>query len=250
MTEPEQRSQGRKTAAYILVAIAGTLILAEAGLFGFSGLRELIGTLFRLAFNSIPYLLVIAGIFWITRSGKGESPLMAWLVIVFGAVLIISQIGLFGLSFTELFVPMILVTVAFFLVNPRNLLPRSLNTANEDLDPNQEEIKLFAFMGGGELNFHSRQLKGGEIMAIWGGYEIDFTEADMAGDSMRLSIYCVMGGVEIKVPANWRVEKSGALCIMGGFSNKTRDMAEELNLPPKTLVVTGLALMGGGEIRN
>ena len=181
MAEP-QSAQGRKTAAYILVAIAGVLILAEAGLFGFSGLRELIGWLFRLAFNSIPWLLVLAGIFWITRSGRGKAPLMAWLVIIFGAVLIVSQIGLFGLSFSDLFVPMILVTIAFFLVNPRNLLPRSLNTANEDLDPNENEIKLFAFMGGGELNFHSRQLKGGEVMAIWGGYEIDFSEADIEGD--------------------------------------------------------------------
>ncbi|MCY3565464.1 MAG: LiaF-related protein [Gammaproteobacteria bacterium] len=249
MSEPDS-PQSRKTVAYVLVAIAGALILAEAGLFGFSGLRDLIGTLFRLAFNSIPYLLVLAGIFWITRSNKGGAPLMAWLVIIFGAVLIVSQIGLFGLSFSELFVPLILVTVAFFLVNPRNLLPRSLNTANEDLDPDQQEIKLFAFMGGGELNFHSKRLKGGEVMAIWGGYEIDFSDADMEGDSMQLHVYCVMGGVEIKVPANWNVEKSGALCIMGGFSNKTRNMAEELNLPSKTLVVTGLALMGGGEIRN
>ncbi len=249
MTEPES-SQGRKTAAYVLVAVAGLLILSNAGLFSFLGLRDLIGAIFRLIFNSIPYLLVLAGVFWISRAEKGRAPLMAWLVILFGVVLIVSQIGLFGLSFGDMVVPVILLTVAFFLVNPRNLLPRSLNTSNADLNPEQDEIKLFAFMGGGELNFHSRQLKGGEVMAIWGGYELDFTEADMAGDSMRLHVYCIMGGVEITVPANWKVEKSGSLCIMGGYSNKTRDMAEELNLPPKTLIVTGLALMGGGEIRN
>ncbi len=250
MIESEASPKGRKTTAYILVAVAGVLILAEAGLFGFAGLRDLIGMLFRLAFNSIPYLLALAGIVWITRSGRRQAPLIAWLMIVFGAVLIVSQIGLFGLRFSDLIVPMILVTVAFFLVNPRNLLPGGLNTATEDLDPDQREIKLLAFMGGGELNFHSKQLRGGEVTAIWSGYDIDFSEADMEGDTMRLHVYCVMGGVEIKVPANWKVEKSGALCIMGGFSNKTRDMAEELNLPSKTLIVTGLALMGGGEIRN
>jgi len=250
MIQPETSPRGRKTAAYILVAVAGVLILAEAGVFGFTGLRDLIGTLFRLAFNSIPYLLVLAGIVWIMRSGKGEAPLMAWLAVLFGAVLIISQIGLFGLSFSDMFVPMILVIIAFFLVNPRNLLPGGINTATADLDPDQHEIKLLAFMGGGELNFHSKQLRGGEVTAIWSGYDIDFSEADMEGDSMRLHVFCLMGGVEIKVPANWKVEKSGALCIMGGFSNKTRDMAEELNLPSKTLIVTGLALMGGGEIRN
>lgn len=249
MSEPDS-PQSRKTVAYVLVAIAGILVLSNAGLFNIFGLRDLIGAIFRLIFNSIPYVLTLAGIFWIARSGKREAPLMAWLVIVFGAVLIVSQIGLFGLSFGDMVAPMILITVAFFLVNPRNLLPRRLNTSNDELDPNQQEIKLFAFMGGGELNYHSKQLKGGEVMAIWGGYDLDFSDADMEGDSMQLNLYCIMGGVEITVPANWKVEKSGAVCIMGGYSNKTRDMAEELNLPSKTLVVTGLALMGGGEIRN
>lgn len=249
MSEPDS-PQSRKTVAYVLVAIAGILVLSNAGLFNIFGLRDLIGAIFRLIFNSIPYVLTLAGIFWIARSGKREAPLMAWLVIVFGAVLIVSQIGLFGLSFGDMVAPMILITVAFFLVNPRNLLPRRLNTSNDELDPNQQEIKLFAFMGGGELNYHSKQLKGGEVMAIWGGYDLDFSDADMEGDSMQLNLYCIMGGIEITVPANWKVEKSGAVCIMGGYSNKTRDMAEELNLPSKTLVVTGLALMGGGEIRN
>ncbi len=242
--------QSRKTVAYILVAIAGVLVLSSTGLFSLAGLGDLIGWVFRLAFNAIPYALTLAGIFWISKSGRKNTPVIAWLVLAFGVVLIISQIGLFGLSFSDMIAPMILVTVAFFLVNPRNLLPRNFNTSNEDLDPDDGEIKLFAFMGGGELNYQSKQLRGGEIMAVWGGYEIDFNGADMEGDTMRLNLYCVMGGVQITVPANWKVEKSGALCIMGGFSNKTRDMAEELNLPPKTLIVSGLALMGGGEIRN
>ncbi len=249
MSEPDS-PQSRKTVAYVLVAIAGLLILSNVGLFSFIGLTDLIGTLFRLLFNSIPYIITLAGIFWIVRSGRREAPLMAWLLTLLGAVLIISQLGLFGLSFGEMIAPMILLTVAFFLVNPRNLLPRRLNTGNEDIDPEEQEIKLFAFMGGGDLKYHSRRLRSGEVMAIWGGYEIDFSEADMEGDSMQLNLYCIMGGIEITVPANWKVEKSGAMCIMGGYSNKTRDMAEELNLPSKTLVVTGLALMGGGEIRN
>jgi len=242
--------QHRKTAAYVLVAVAGALILSDLGLFNLPGLGDLFRWIFWLVSHSIPYLLVLAGIFWIVRSDKGEAPVMAWLVIVFGAILIVSQLGLFDLSFRDLLAPMILIAVAFFLVSPRNLLPRGFNSNNDELDPNEQQIKLFAFMGGGELNYHSKQLKGGEVMSIWSGYSIDFTAADMEGDSMQLHLCCVMGGVEITVPAHWRVEKSGAISIMGGFSNKTRDMAEELNLPPKTLIVSGLALMGGGEIRN
>ena len=67
---------------------------------------------------------------------------------------------------------------------------------------------------------------------------------------MELTLCCVMGGVEITVPSHWDVEKRGAICIMGGFSNKTRCMAEELEMPRKKLIIKGLALMGGGEIKN
>lgn len=249
MSEPDT-PHTRKTAAYVLLGIATLLLLSNIGLFNLSGLGNLIGSIVRLAFNLIPYIIAVTGVVWIYRSRGSNTPLVAWLITIFGLVLIIAQLGLFGLTFTDMLAPMILVTIAFFLVNPRNLLPRNLNTSNEDLNPDEQEIKLFAFMGGGELNYHSKKLTGGEVMAIWGGYEIDFSEADMKGDSMVLNLYCIMGGVEITVPANWRVEKGGAMNIMGGFSNKTRDMAEELNLPPKTLIVSGLALMGGGEIRN
>ncbi len=243
-------SQSRKTVAYVLVAVAGLLILANTGLLSFIGLRDLIAAVFQLIFNALPYLITLTGIVWVARSGGSAAPLMAWLLVLFGALLVVSHIGLFGLSFGAMLTPAILLAVAFFLINPRNLLPRHLNTSNEDLEPDEQQIKLFAFMGGGELQYHSKHLKGGEVMAIWGGYEIDFTDADIEGDSMQLDVYCIMGGIQITVPAHWKVEKNDAMCIIGGFSNRTRDLAEELNLPSKTLVVSGLALLGGGEIRN
>jgi len=105
-------------------------------------------------------------------------------------------------------------------------------------------------MGGGELDYTSRNLRGGDVVAVWGGYKIDFRDADMEGESMELNLRCIMGGVEIIVPSNWEVEKRGAVCIMGGFSNKTRCLADELELPRKKLIIKGLALMGGGEVKN
>jgi len=130
-------------------------------------------------------------------------------------------------------------------------LPRRMNMLSEELEgDNKGLIQLVAFMGGGELEYTSQNLKGGEVVAFMGGYKLDFTESDMEADSMELNLFCVMGGVEILVPPNWDVEKRGAVCIMGGFSNKTTCMAEELELPRKTLIIKGFALMGGGEIRN
>lgn len=244
------RDDGRRTTAYILLGIAAYIVLSRTGFLDFIGLGSLIRWGFRTVLNMIPLLILVFGLFLLTRSENRQKPIIGWFITLFGAILLISQTGLFGLSFGDMFLPMWLVVIAFIVLNPRKLLPRSFNTEAEDLDEDEGQIKLLAFMGGGELNYTTRSLVGGEIIAIWGGYKIDFTEADMEGDSMELNLLCVMGGCEIIVPANWEVEKRGAVCIMGGFSNKTKCLAEELELPRKTLIIKGLALMGGGEIKN
>ena len=241
---------GRKTTAYILLGVAAYIVLSNTGLLDLVGISDIVRWTFRTGLNLIPAAIILMGILWLTRSKDGEKPLIAWFVTLFGGILLVSQFDLFGLSFGEMFLPMWLVVIAFVVLNPRNLLPRSLNTQNDELGEGDGVIKLVAFMGGGDLDYTSRNLKGGEVFCFWGGYKIDFTDADMAGDSMELNLFCIMGGVEIIVPANWDVEKRGAVCIMGGFSNKSCCLAEKLELPRKKLIISGLALMGGGDIKN
>jgi len=244
------KEDGRKTTAYILIGVAAYIVLSNTGILDSFGIGSVVSWAFRTVFSLLPSAILVMGVLWLSRAKEGEKPMVAWFVTAFGAVLLVSQFDLFGLSFGNMVTPMILVAVAFMIMNPRDLLPRSLNTQNEDLDEDNTTIKLVAFMGGGELEYSSQHLKGGEIVAIMGGYQIDFRHADMEGDVMELNLFCIMGGVEIKIPSNWEVEKRGAICIMGGFSNKTRCLAEELELPRKKLIIKGLALMGGGEVKN
>jgi hypothetical protein len=54
------------------------------------------------------------------------------------------------------------------------------------------------------------------------------------------------GGIEIKVPENWSV--SGRVTpILGGYEDKTRRVADGTN---QRLLVRGLVIMGGVEIKN
>jgi len=241
---------GRKTTAIVLLAVAAYIVLANMGLMDMLGISSLLGWAFRTVRSLIPLAILVLGVVWLTRSKDGDKPLVAWFITLLGAILLTSQFGLFGLSFGDMFLPMWLVIVAFVLMNPRNLLPRSMNTTTDELGEDSEKISLVAFMGGGELKYTTQTLRGGGVVCVWGGYQLDFTEADMEGDSMELDLFCIMGGCEVKVPMNWDVEKRGAVCIMGGFANKTKCMAEELNLPRKTLIIKGFALMGGGEVKN
>lgn len=244
------KDDGRKTTAYILIGVAAYIVLANTGLLDWIGIGALVRWAFRTAFDLLPTAILIMGVLWLTRSKDGDKPLVAWFITIFGGILLVSQFNLFGLSFGEMFLPMWLVIIAFMIMNPRKLLPRRLNSQNEDIAEGDGKIQLIAFMGGGELKYTTRNLKGGDVVCFWGGYQIDFTDADMEGDSMQLNLICIMGGAEITIPSNWEVEKRGAICIMGGFANKTKCLAEQLELPRKKLIISGLALMGGGEVKN
>jgi hypothetical protein len=67
----------------------------------------------------------------------------------------------------------------------------------------------------------------------------------MAGDEAVLDVFVFWGGIEVKVPEDWEVVSRG-LAILAGFVDNTRH-------PPsaqKRLVVTGMAIMGGVEVKN
>jgi len=203
MSEFDEKD-GRKTTAYILLAVAGYLVLSNTGFLNLFGIGSLIRWAFNTLFSLLPVAILVLGIFWISRSKDGDKPIIPYCVALFGAVLVTSQFGLFGLSFGNMFLPMWLVVIAFIVMNPRDILPRRMNVQRDEIDEYSEKIKLVAFMGGGDLDYTSQSLQGGEIIAIWGGYNVDFTNADMKGDSMELNLLCIMGGCEITVPGRWR----------------------------------------------
>jgi hypothetical protein len=55
----------------------------------------------------------------------------------------------------------------------------------------------------------------------------------------------MMGGIVLRIPEDWAVV-SNVTAILGGVDDKTRPLVE----PVGTLVLEGLALMGGIEIKD
>jgi predicted membrane protein len=106
----------------------------------------------------------------------------------------------------------------------------------------------FAMLGGGDRVVSSKDFRGGEVVAIMGGFEIDLRGADIAGDTATIDVFTLWGGVDFKIPEDWEVVVRGTP-IMGVFTNSARP-AKETGEARKRLVITGLAIMGGVEIKN
>jgi len=90
----------------------------------------------------------------------------------------------------------------------------------------------------------SRTYRGGRIIALLGGCELDLTQADMENGAAELEIITIMGGVEIKVPDGWEVT-GNMLPIMGGADIRTKAAPSG-----RRLIVNGAVIMGGVEIKS
>ena len=107
-------------------------------------------------------------------------------------------------------------------------------------------LNAVGVLGGVGRKSAARDFRGGSMTAILGGCEIDLRQASIASGEAVIDAFAMWGGVEIKVPRDWLVVSKG-MPLLGGFVDSTAP-------PPaptgKVLVVRGMAIMGGVEIKN
>jgi hypothetical protein len=105
-----------------------------------------------------------------------------------------------------------------------------------------------AVFGGGDRVIHSQNFKGGKITNIFGGSKYDMSGSKLATGSQHLEVIMIFGGSKFIIPEGWDV-KVQLTPIFGGFSDKrVRSIVEKD--PDRTLIISGVAIFGGGEIVN
>jgi len=83
------------------------------------------------------------------------------------------------------------------------------------------------------------------MVNVFGGCELDFTDARFAAETTYISVFCLFGGVNLRVRDGMRTI-SKALCIFGGVDNRGGTTLDP-NAP--LLVIEGFCLFGGVDIR-
>jgi hypothetical protein len=116
-------------------------------------------------------------------------------------------------------------------------------------DASSSEFNHVAVFSGFKRRTTSKNFKGGKILAICGGFQIDLRQADIEGDSAAIEAISFMGGGEIKVPYSWDVSMEG-IGFMGGYVDETDQSPPPPGTPRKQLIVKGAAVMGGVVVKN
>ncbi len=105
---------------------------------------------------------------------------------------------------------------------------------------------LMAVFGGATRKGRWRVRRTTNAFALFGGVEIDLTEALFEHREIVINVCAVFGGVEIKVPENVTVSGDGG-GIFGGFDIKTFESPDP---DAPAIVVRGFTLFGGAEVKR
>ncbi|MBB2145261.1 hypothetical protein GM921_07185 [Pedobacter sp. LMG 31464] len=101
--------------------------------------------------------------------------------------------------------------------------------------------------GGSHQSIYSKNFKGGEITAVFGGCDLNLTQADFEGEII-IDVTAIFGGCKIIIPPGWIV-KPEVTAVFGGLDDK-RSVQPIVEGQSKILIIRGIALFGGVDIRN
>jgi predicted membrane protein len=192
-----------------------------------------------------PIILVVFGLSRIFECHTPSSLIWGGLVAGIGALLFLDNLHILTIDFNFIW-PLILI--AFGL----SLLWRAVdrrffdNAAPVFAGPSNSIMAVFS---GGKRKIDSADFKGSDVLAIFGGVEIDLRDAKISGEQAVIDVNATFGGVEIRVPETWSVVVK-TVAIFGGVDDKTIPPKPDPNVPAPRLVLTGTAVFGGVSIKN
>jgi predicted membrane protein len=252
----EHRTLGSRVILGIILIVIGGLYLLKS-----------FNPFFDFEIFTFPFILMVVGLIIMLNSRNK----------LFGGVLFVAGI-LFYFSDKIMIGPLLIILLGIYIIfKQRNVGNRAFGNPFPQPDANPDEKKDFrediadfvksekkryfdssinrdfiddvSVFGGGHKIIHSDNFKGGNITAIFGGSEIDLTQCKLAPGENVIDVVIIFGGSTIVVPNNWDVI-TNVTPLFGGFSYKKSRLESAGPQPAGTLVIKGVAIFGGGEVKS
>jgi predicted membrane protein len=225
--------------------VGGLLIIL--GILLFLSINDIIDFRFAHVVFSFPFVIFIVGLLILLNS---RNRTFGTLMVVIGGFFLIPRIFPWIYFEASLIFPLLIIGLGILIIIKQRKPGSYIPPAGENTEGLRKDfIDDVAVFGGGSKILVSDNFKGGNITAIFGGSDIDLSRCRLAEGENILDVLYIFGGSDIYVPREWNILVN-VTPIFGGFSNKViRDPAIAIDTS-RTLVIKGLALFGGGEVKN
>ena len=179
----------------------------------------------------------------------GSQNKVGLIFILFGIILLVPKA--LGFNVWALW-PVILIFLGIYfllgLYRRRSIISADSFNFKEGNKFNRNTIDEVAIFGGGEKSYKFDCFEGGKITAIFGGSEIDLYESRLASGVHYIDVTAIFGGFSLIVPKDWYIEIR-VMPLFGGFSDQRRKDPNINYSKENVLIIKGLVLFGGGEIK-
>ena len=256
----------------LLIVLFGLLLLVDGILPGIDFLDWIF---------SLPSILIIVGLLLTTRSNRNYT--LSWIFIGLGLIFLIAD--LLSWDTGRIIWPLILIAAGLYIITgkrrkrhlddpepdgeepiwDKRVYSEDSNestgdaqeafsaseTSDKETSNHQEStrddfVESTSIFGNTRNFIVSKQFRGGDIVNIMGGAEINLSQADLQGPAV-LEVVQLFGGTTIVAPAHWVVIAEMS-AIFGGVEDKRYVSA----VPDKTKVlrIRGTSLFGGITIKS
>lgn len=221
--------QGRSFIGIILIALGAGFLLDQLDIISFTTLISIYWPVF---------IILIGANHTFT---KGHSTSWGIVLILVGLFFLLRNLDLFPSDIGKYFWPVLLIVIGVVIIFGR---PRHDGLARYKDDI----LNHFVVFSGLEGKCVSKDFKGGSATVVFGGIDIDLRDANLSEEGAFLDLVAVFGGIDLKVPDNWKVIVKGTP-IFGGWENKTRTPDNPGENQP-TLNIKCLVMFGGMGVEN
>jgi len=101
--------------------------------------------------------------------------------------------------------------------------------------------------GGSKEKWDLKNFTGGEVNCVFGGIELDLSEAQLAEGVHHLKLNSVFGGIVLYVPVEWNIEMNRTN-VFGAFADNRPKPNFKVD-ENRMLIIEANAVFGGGEIK-
>ncbi len=191
-------------------------------------------------------LLILIGLISLA---KNESRTTGLVLIAIGGFFLTAKILGYHYPIKYFFWPTVFVAIGLIMIFQKGGHIRNSKFGFSKGVTDMDIIDDVAIFGGSEQKITSKNFRGGKVSNIFGGSTFDLSDADLAPGRNVLDMFCLFGGSKIIVPAGWRV-KIEVTAIFGGYNDKRRQAPRTDEVVERELVLRGVVIFGGGEIKS
>jgi len=186
-----------------------------------------------------PTLVILAGLLIVLN----DKSAYIWALVVagIGGVMLARTAGGYDIDVWSVAWPVVLVAIGVSIIKD-GFIARKKPAPSASV---QETYS--ALLSGIESRNDSQEFTRARLSAVLGGTMVDLRDAKMKDNEAYIEVFALLGGIELRVPAEWEI-RNESTAILGGVEVTSGKDAKTKNAP--VLHVRGQCILGGVEVKR